>query len=66
MNESFIIRSIKKFKKSIIIQCIPQEVKRNCLSKNKPMYPDIIAFKNETMIIGESKPKYMNQSPKIK
>tara|TARA_B100000035_G_C20658364_1_gene404172 strand:- start:82 stop:522 length:441 start_codon:yes stop_codon:yes gene_type:complete len=63
MNESFITRSIKNFLKKenyYIIQCIPPRGQGGIhfKVKNKPMYPDIIAFKNETMIIGESKPKY--------
>lgn len=63
MDERFITRSIKQYLKKenyYIIQCIPPGGQGGIHFKveNKIMYPDIIAFKNETMIIGESKPDY--------
>ena len=63
MNEAFITRSIKIFLKKenyYIIQCIPPRGQGGIHFKveNKIMYPDIIAYKDNVMIIGESKPKY--------
>jgi len=63
MNEAFITRSIKNFLKKenyYIIQCIPPGGQGGIHFKveNKIMYPDIIAYKDDLMIIGESKPKY--------
>ena len=63
MNEAFITRSIKIFLKKenyYIIQCIPPGGQGGIHFKveNKIMYPDIIAYKDNVMIIGESKPKY--------
>ena len=63
MNEAFITRSIKIFLKKenyYIIQCIPPRGQGGIHFKveNKIMYPDIIAYRDNIMIIGESKPKY--------
>ena len=63
MNEAFITRSIKIFLKKenyYIIQCIPPGGQGGIHFKveNKIMYPDIIAYRDNIMIIGESKPKY--------
>jgi hypothetical protein len=63
MNESLITRSIKQYLKKenyYIIQCIPPRGQGGIHFKveNKIMYPDIIAFKDHVMIIGESKTHY--------
>ena len=70
MKEAFITRSIKIFLKKenyYIIQCIPPGGQGGIHFKvgNKIMYPDIIAYKDDIMIIGESKPKY-NESDNLK
>jgi hypothetical protein len=63
MNETFITSSITKFLKKnnfYIIQSIHPggQGGLNYKVNNKPIYPDILAFKGEVFIIGENKPSY--------
>jgi hypothetical protein len=63
MNETFITQSINNFLKIndyFIIQCIfpGGQGALNFKVNGRPVYPDLIAFKNGTLIIGENKPSY--------
>ena len=63
MDETFITLSIRNFLKKngyFIIQCIPPggQGGLNFKVNNRPVYPDIIASKESTMVICENKPSY--------
>ena len=63
MNEAKITLIIKNFLKKnnyFIIQCIPPggQGGLNYKVNGRPVYPDIIAFKDGVMIIAENKPDY--------
>ena len=69
MNEAKITQSIKNFLKKnnyFIIQCIPPggQGGLNYKVNGRPVYPDIIAFKDGVMIIAENKPDYSEKKIK--
>lgn len=63
MNETLITQSIQNYLKKnnfFLIQCIYPggQGALNYKVNGKPIYPDIIAFKGNTLIICENKPEY--------